>query len=54
MLMNTLNWSQVDNFDTGIRKTIKWYLDNPNWLEDNQTKDLKNGSITKTIVISNR
>jgi len=41
MLMNTLNWSQVDNFDTGIRKTIKWYLDNPNWLEDNQTKDLK-------------
>ena len=54
MLMNTLNWSQVDNFDTGIRKTIKWYLDNPNWLEDNQTKDLKNGSIIKTIVISNR
>ena len=41
MLMNTLNWSQVENFDTGIRKTIKWYLDNSNWLEDIKTKDLK-------------
>ena len=28
-----LGWSPQENFETGIRKTIKWYLKNKNWCE---------------------
>ena len=28
-----LGWSPETNFDTGIRKTIKWYLENQKWVE---------------------
>lgn len=27
-----LNWSPTETFDTGIRKTIQWYLDNRKWV----------------------
>lgn len=30
-LMNELGWRPEENFDTGIRKTVKWYLDNEWW-----------------------
>ena len=26
-----LGWSAEENFDTGIAKTIRWYLDNKDW-----------------------
>ncbi len=28
-----LGWRPVETFDTGIRKTIQWYLDNPEWVQ---------------------
>ena len=28
-----LGWLPQETFDTGIRKTVKWYLDNPDWCE---------------------
>ncbi len=28
-----LGWRPAETFDTGIRKTIQWYLDNPVWVE---------------------
>ena len=28
-----LGWSPVENFESGLRQTIAWYLDNPVWLE---------------------
>ena len=28
-----LGWRPAETFDTGIRKTVKWYLDNPVWIE---------------------
>jgi len=28
-----LGWRPVETFDTGIRKTVQWYLDNPVWVE---------------------
>lgn len=28
-----LGWRPAESFDTGLRKTIKWYLDNPDWME---------------------
>ena len=30
-LMNELGWKPQENFDTGIRKTVQWYLDNEWW-----------------------
>jgi len=28
-----LGWRPVETFDTGIRKTVQWYLDNSAWIE---------------------
>lgn len=30
-LETQLGWRAKENFDTGLRKTIQWYLDNPGW-----------------------
>ena len=30
-LMDELGWKPQENFDTGIRKTVQWYLDNEWW-----------------------
>jgi dTDP-glucose 4,6-dehydratase len=27
-----LGWRPAETFDTGIRKTVRWYLDNPDWV----------------------
>lgn len=32
-----LNWKPAETFETGIRKTIQWYLDNQQWIADVQT-----------------
>lgn len=32
-LETELGWRAEENFDTGLRKTIQWYLDNPDWWE---------------------
>lgn len=29
-----LGWKPFDSFDTGIRKTVKWYLENSAWVDD--------------------
>ncbi len=31
-IQNELGWQPEENFDTGIRKTIQWYLDNQQWV----------------------
>jgi dTDP-glucose 4,6-dehydratase len=28
-----LGWRPAETFDTGIKKTVQWYLDNPIWVE---------------------
>ena len=30
-LMNELGWKQQENFESGIRKTVRWYLENEWW-----------------------
>ena len=30
-LENELGWRAQENFDTGIEKTVRWYLDNEWW-----------------------
>jgi len=32
-LKQDLGWKPRETFDTGIRKTVQWYLDNPVWTE---------------------
>ena len=32
-----LNWKPAETFDTGIRKTVQWYLDNPDWVGNVQS-----------------
>jgi dTDP-glucose 4,6-dehydratase len=27
-----LGWKPVESFETGMRKTVRWYLDNPEWV----------------------
>nr|MBP8795366.1 GDP-mannose 4,6-dehydratase [Brachymonas sp.] len=28
-----LGWRPTETFESGIRKTVQWYLDNPGWVE---------------------
>ena len=28
-----LGWAPQENFESGFRKTVKWYLDNPQWIQ---------------------
>jgi dTDP-glucose 4,6-dehydratase len=30
-LQNELNWQPLESFESGIKKTIQWYLDNQRW-----------------------
>jgi dTDP-glucose 4,6-dehydratase len=32
-IQNELGWEPEETFATGLRKTIQWYLDNPQWVE---------------------
>lgn len=31
---NELNWKPQETFESGIRKTVQWYLDNKNWVNN--------------------
>lgn len=37
-IKSTLNWSPKEDFKSGIKKTIDWYLKNSDWIEDLNTK----------------
>ena len=30
--LQKLGWKPINSFDESLEKTIKWYIDNPNWL----------------------
>ena len=32
-ITNEMGWSPVETFETGIEKTVSWYLENPKWVE---------------------
>ena len=32
-----LGWKPAETFETGIRKTVQWYLDNPGWIANVQS-----------------
>lgn len=37
-----LGWKPAETFDTGIRKTVQWYLDNQDWVSRVQSGDYRN------------
>jgi len=36
-LQRELGWKPAETFESGIRKTVSWYLDNPDWVEHVQS-----------------
>ena len=37
-----LGWNPAETFETGIRKTVQWYLDNQDWVKNITSGDYKN------------
>ncbi|MBK8238051.1 MAG: dTDP-glucose 4,6-dehydratase [Deltaproteobacteria bacterium] len=37
-----LDWGPSETFDTGLRKTVRWYLDNGAWIEGVRTGEYRN------------
>ena len=36
-LERELGWKPAETFETGIRKTVQWYLSNPEWVQNVQS-----------------
>ena len=36
-IQQELDWKPAETFETGIRKTVQWYLDNPDWVAQVQS-----------------
>lgn len=36
-LSRELGWKPAEDFESGLRKTVKWYLENPQWIENVRT-----------------
>ena len=41
-LERELGWKPAETFETGIRKTVQWYLDNQPWVQNVQSGDYQN------------
>jgi len=41
-ISNNLGWKPQETFETGIRKTVKWYLDNQGWVSHVQSGEYQN------------
>ena len=41
-IKNELNWTPQETFETGLRKTVQWYLDHSTWVEHVQSGEYQN------------
>jgi len=41
-IQKELGWEPEETFNTGLRKTIQWYLDNPEWVEHVRSGEYQN------------
>jgi dTDP-glucose 4,6-dehydratase len=41
-LERELGWRPAETFETGLRKTVQWYLDNPGWVKDVTSGEYRN------------
>lgn len=37
-IKDQLGWKQIENFESGMKKTIQWFLENQDWVDAVQTK----------------
>jgi dTDP-glucose 4,6-dehydratase len=40
-LEKEMGWTPLESFETGLRKTIQWYLDNPEWIQRVKSGDYR-------------
>ena len=40
-LKNELGWEPLHRFEEGLKKTVKWYLDNQDWLDNVTSGDYR-------------
>ena len=40
-LERDLGWRPQESFETGLRKTVQWYLDNPEWVASVRSGDYR-------------
>jgi dTDP-glucose 4,6-dehydratase len=40
-LKDELGWSPTETFTTGLRKTVRWYLDHPEWVQQVKTGEYR-------------
>jgi dTDP-glucose 4,6-dehydratase len=43
-ILGELGWMPTETFETGLRKTIQWYLDNSSWVYDIVTGNYQNSA----------
>ena len=48
-IQTELGWQPQEDFSTGIRKTVQWYLDNQDWVEHVQSGEYQNWIETNYI-----
>lgn len=41
-IQKDLNWTPEESFETGLRKTVEWYLNNQDWVKNVQSGEYKN------------
>jgi dTDP-glucose 4,6-dehydratase len=41
-IRSELGWTPAESFDTGLAKTVRWYLDNAEWVAHVQSGDYQN------------
>ena len=41
-LEKELGWTPLESFESGLRKTIQWYLDNPQWVQRVKSGEYRN------------
>ncbi|WP_354683809.1 dTDP-glucose 4,6-dehydratase [Cupriavidus necator] len=41
-LERELDWKPAETFETGLRKTVQWYLDNQGWVQDVMSGEYRN------------
>ena len=46
-IQNELNWAPQETFKSGLRKTVKWYLDNRMWCDDIKNKSYQRLGVKK-------
>ena len=44
---NELGWTAEEQFDTGLKKTVSWYLQNKNWVDGCNRDEFSKGFLGK-------